>query len=75
MQPQGWLLLGLPADHGANCLIVRPPKLWRFGHPVKPREWFLVPLQVIDEAVQRIRDRSIVNHRYEPQIGELKPHE
>ena len=23
----------------------------RFGHPVKPREWFLVPLHVIDEAV------------------------
>ncbi len=31
----------------------------RFGHPVKPREWFLAPLQVIDEAVERIRDRSV----------------
>lgn len=27
----------------------------RFGNPVKPREWFPVPLPVIDEAVQRIR--------------------
>ena len=26
----------------------------RFGHPVKPREWFLVPLHVIDEAVGRV---------------------
>jgi hypothetical protein len=38
----------------------------RFGHPVKPREWFLVPLHVIDEAVQRIRDGSITNVVYDP---------
>jgi hypothetical protein len=37
----------------------------RFGNPVKPREWFLVPLQVIDEAVQRIRDGSIANYVYD----------
>jgi hypothetical protein len=43
----------------------------RFGHTVKPREWFLVPLNVIDEAVQRIRDRSILKYRYDPQAGEL----
>ncbi len=39
----------------------------RFGHPVRPREWFLVPLSVIDEAVQRIRDGSITNVIYDPQ--------
>lgn len=44
----------------------------RFGHPVKPREWFLVPLHVIDEAVQRIRDRSILDYRYDPNTGSLK---
>ncbi len=38
----------------------------RFGHPVRPREWFLVPLHVIDEAVQRIRDGSITNMIYDP---------
>lgn len=38
----------------------------RFGHPVKPREWFLVPLHVIDEAVDRVRDGSIVDVVYEP---------
>ena len=31
----------------------------RFGKPVKPKEWFVVPLQVIDEAVGRMRDGTI----------------
>lgn len=43
----------------------------RFGYPVKPREWFLVPLQVIDEAVQRIRDGSITDAIYDPQTARL----
>jgi hypothetical protein len=37
----------------------------RFGNPVKPREWFLVPLQVIDEAVQRIKDGTIADFLYD----------
>jgi hypothetical protein len=44
----------------------------RFGHMVKPREWFLVPLNVIDEAVERIRDRSILAYRYNPTKGRLE---
>jgi len=43
----------------------------RFGHPVKPREWFLVPLHVIDEAVQRIRDGSITEVVYDPKSARL----
>ena len=43
----------------------------RFGHPVKPREWFLVPLNVIDEAVERIRDGSIIDVAYDPQTARL----
>lgn len=43
----------------------------RFGHAVKPREWFVVPLPVIDEAVERIRDRSITAYRYSPNAGRL----
>ena len=43
----------------------------RFGNPVKPREWFLVPLHVIDEAVQRIRDGSITDVVYDPQSAQL----
>jgi hypothetical protein len=43
----------------------------RFGNPVKPREWFLVPLQVIDEAVRRIRNGSIVDVVYDPKSARL----
>jgi T5orf172 domain len=43
----------------------------RFGKPVKPREWFLVPLHVIDEAVTRIRDASIVEMIYDPTSARL----
>jgi T5orf172 domain len=38
----------------------------RFGNPVKPREWFLVPLHVIDEAVQRLRDNLLTAFIYDP---------
>lgn len=38
----------------------------RFGNPVVPREWFLVPLFVIDEAVERIKDGTITDYRYDP---------
>ncbi len=43
----------------------------RFGHPVKPKEWFLVPLNVIDEAVKRIRDESITQYRYDAKTASL----
>lgn len=43
----------------------------RFGKPVKPREWFLVPLSVIDEAVSGIRDGSILNKVYSPEKAQL----
>lgn len=43
----------------------------RFGHPVKPREWFLVPLQAIDEAVKRIQDGSITDVVYDPETARL----
>lgn len=43
----------------------------RFVHPVRPQEWFLVPLHVIDEAVSRIRDGSITNVVYDPKTASL----
>lgn len=43
----------------------------RFGNPVKPREWFLVPLHVVDEAVKRIMDGSITGVIYDPINAEL----
>jgi len=43
----------------------------RFGKPVKPREWFVVPLHVIDEAVERIRDGTITELVYDAQTARL----
>ncbi len=46
----------------------------RFGRPVMPREWFLVPLFVIKEAVERIKDGSISGYRYDPDSAALLKH-
>jgi hypothetical protein len=43
----------------------------RFGHPVVPREWFLVPLFVIDEAVEKIKNGTISSFRYDPKSASL----
>jgi len=43
----------------------------RFNNPVRPREWFLVPLPVIDEAVKRIIDGSIMGMIYDPKTASL----
>lgn len=37
----------------------------RFGKPFRPREWFLVPLDAIDDAVQRIKGGTIMNCKYD----------
>ncbi|MCA0340952.1 MAG: GIY-YIG nuclease family protein [Proteobacteria bacterium] len=47
----------------------------RFGHPVVPREWFLVPLHAIDEAVQKIKDGSIAQYIYDPGSASLKQYQ
>ena len=38
----------------------------RFGQAVIPREWFLVPLFVVDEVVDRIKDGTITGYIYDP---------
>ena len=38
----------------------------RFGNPVVPREWFLVPVGAIDDAVDKIREGTITNYTYDP---------
>ncbi|KZB67195.1 GIY-YIG nuclease family protein [Thalassospira sp. MCCC 1A02491] len=43
----------------------------RFGRPVVPREWFLVPLFVIEEAVEKIKDGSIADYVYDPNKASL----
>ncbi len=43
----------------------------RFGKPVIPREWFLVPLFTIDEAVARIKEGTIAGYVYDPKTAKL----
>ncbi|MHA7818113.1 MAG: GIY-YIG nuclease family protein [Erythrobacter sp.] len=43
----------------------------RFGNTVKPREWFLVPLHVIDQVVDLIIDRRILEYRYDPKSASI----
>jgi hypothetical protein len=43
----------------------------RLGRPIVPREWFLVPLFIIDEAVQRIKDGSITTFVYDPKYAQM----
>ena len=43
----------------------------RFGNPVVPREWFLVPLHAIDAAVGKIRDGTIAEYEYDVERAAL----
>jgi hypothetical protein len=43
----------------------------RFGKPCKPREWFLVPIEVVDRAIKMLIDGTIVKHRYDRDSGTI----
>jgi hypothetical protein len=43
----------------------------RFGRPFKPREWFLLSLPTIEQAIPMILDGRILNHRYDASSGEI----
>ena len=43
----------------------------RFGDPVVPREWFMVPLFVIDEAIERFKDGTIGDYSYDPNQAKI----
>lgn len=43
----------------------------RFGQPVVPREWFLVPLFVVEEVIDKIRDGTITGYVYDPKTAAL----
>jgi hypothetical protein len=43
----------------------------RFGNPVRPREWFLVPLFIVNEVVERIKDGTITQYVYDPTVARL----
>lgn len=43
----------------------------RFGFDVLPQEWFLVPLPVIEEVVEKIKSGNVGNNRYDPKTATL----
>jgi hypothetical protein len=43
----------------------------RFGSQVEPREWFLVPLPVIEDAIQKLMNGTIENYAYDPATAKL----
>ena len=47
----------------------------RFGRAIRPREWFLVPLNVIDEAVTLIKNGTIVDYKYDAKSVGLVKHQ
>ena len=53
----------------AQLQLSRPD---RFGFAFEPREWFVVPLPVIDEAMKRIKDGTITDFVYDVNRGMLQ---
>jgi hypothetical protein len=43
----------------------------RFGSNVEPREWFLVPLNVIDKAIEKLKDGKIAEYRYDRETAKI----
>ena len=47
----------------------------RFDRPVKAQEWFLTPLFIIDEVVEKIKEGIISDYYYDPTSVELKKYQ
>ncbi|MEZ0454173.1 GIY-YIG nuclease family protein [Sphingobacterium thalpophilum] len=47
----------------------------RFGKPVNAREWFLVPIFIIDEMVEKIKNGTISDYYYDPVSVTIKRYE
>ncbi|NJM63971.1 MAG: GIY-YIG nuclease family protein [Oscillatoriales cyanobacterium RU_3_3] len=43
----------------------------RFGLPVQPKEWFLVPLEAIEEAIEKIQQGTIDRFQYDRETASL----
>jgi len=43
----------------------------RFGKPVNPREWFLVPLDAIDQMVEKLKDGTLSAYKYDVEQAQL----
>jgi hypothetical protein len=72
LQNEPWLsFLKRASDPGEYLqLQLRIPD--RFGNYVEPQEWFVVPLPVIDEVIQRIQDDTITDFVYDVRTGKLR---
>lgn len=44
----------------------------RFGNPVIPQEWFLVPFDAIDQVVEKVKDGSIGSYAYDIEAASIK---
>ncbi|WP_286186739.1 GIY-YIG nuclease family protein [Geitlerinema sp. P-1104] len=44
----------------------------RFEIPVQPREWFLVPLEVIEQAIEKVQDGTLTQFQYDPETASLR---
>jgi hypothetical protein len=45
----------------------------RFGSQVEPREWFLVPLPVIEEFIEKLKAGTVSVFRYDPKTAAIVP--
>ncbi len=45
----------------------------RFGKPIMPREWFLLPLDVIDELVGKIQANQLADYYYDASRASFRP--
>lgn len=45
----------------------------RFGEEIVPREWFVVPLPIINEVIDKLISGEIVNYRYDVSSGKVMP--
>lgn len=43
----------------------------RFGKPISPREWFLLPLPPIRQAIHRIQDGTITDYQYDIHTAQI----
>ena len=44
----------------------------RFGRPVTVREWFLVPIFIIDQLVTKVKDGTLKDYYYDPASASLR---
>ncbi len=46
----------------------------RFGKPYRPKEWFCVTLEAIQDAVEKIKDGTITDYQFNNKTGLLEKH-